>query len=159
MNAEERNAIVDDTVQRITQMLTEAGLLKPEGVNNQEGIQNMKNQEDRFLRVDVGEFDGQSLNPEDSIEWEKGLERFFDYRETPAASQYKMAKVKLTKLAAIWFEGIQRQRVRENRPRIDSWDKLKKHLRRKYVPPNYKQQLSVKWNTLVQGNRTATLVS
>ena len=45
--------------------------------------------------------------------------------------QYKMAKVKLTKLATIWLEGVQKQMLREAMNRIDSWEKLKKHLRRK----------------------------
>lgn len=135
-------------MQRLSQMLTEAGL------GNQDKNQTPRNQEDRTLRVDVPDFEGQSLKPEDYIDWETSLERFFEYRDTPMNKQYKMAKVKLTKLATVWLEGVQRQRLREGKPKIDTWEKLKKNLRRKYVPANYKQQLSLQWNTLTQGNRT-----
>ena len=69
--------------------------------------------EDKTMRVDVHEFDGTSHDPEVYIEWEKGVERYFEFKETHPDHQYKIAKVKLTKLAATWLEGAQRQRTRE----------------------------------------------
>ncbi|XP_057522558.1 uncharacterized protein LOC130802561 [Amaranthus tricolor] len=113
-------------------------------------------QEDKMLRIDMKEFDRQSSNPEDYIEWEASMERYFEYRGTTPEGQYKVAKMKLTKLAAMWLEGIQRQRAREHRERIDTWDKLKKHLNRKYVPINFKHQMYIKWSTLSQKGRTVT---
>ena len=88
------------------------------------------------------------------MEWEAGLERYFEFKETFEEQQYKLAKIKLTKLAAIWLEGIQKQRRREDRERINTWTKLKKHLRRKYVPSSYRQNLFVQWSTLKQGSKT-----
>ena len=46
--------------------------------------------------------------------------------------------------------------MREDKTRIDTWDKLKKHLRRKYVPNNYRHQLYIKWSTLNQGGRSVS---
>ncbi|CAO2837812.1 unnamed protein product [Amaranthus hypochondriacus] len=146
MNAEEKRASKEEIIETMNRGFAEFG------APNQE--RNNRNYEDRSLRVDVAEFTRQSLNPEDYIDWESSLESYFEYRETPDDKQYKMAKVKLTKLAAIWLEGIQRQRTREGKEKIKSWAKLKKKLRRKYVPSNYTQQLSMKWNTLTQGNKT-----
>ena len=110
--------------------------------------------EDKSMRVDVYEFDGTSHDPEIYVEWEKGVERYFEYKEIHPDHQYKIAKVKLTKLAATWLEGNQRQRTRENRSKINTWEKLRKHLRRKYIPANYKQQLYTNWSNLRQGSRT-----
>ena len=56
--------------------------------------------EDKSMRVDVRKFDGTSHEPEIYIEWEKGVERYFEYKDTHPDQQYKIAKVKLTKLAA-----------------------------------------------------------
>ena len=112
------------------------------------------NNDDKNLRVDVAEFTGQSLNPEDYIDWETSLESYFECKDTPEDKQCRMAKVKLTKFAATWLEGVQRQRVREGKRKIDSWTKLKRKLRRKYVAGNYTQQLSMQWNTLTQGNKS-----
>jgi retrotransposon gag protein len=85
---------------------------------------------------------------------ESSVENYFEYRDTQEDQKFKVAKVKLTKLAATWLEGIQRQRVREGKTKINTWEKLKKILRRKYVPSNYTQQLSMQWSTLSQGNKT-----
>ena len=59
-------------------------------------------------------------NLEEYIDWEKNLERYFDYKETPIDQCFKIAKVKLSKLATVWLEGLQRQRKREERTKIDS---------------------------------------
>ena len=93
-----------------------------------------RNTEDRTIRIDVSEFGGINHNPEEYLDWEAELERYFEFRDTPAEQKYKLAKIKLSKLAAIWLERLQKQRRRENRERIHTWEKLKKHLRRKYVP-------------------------
>ena len=50
--------------------------------------------------MDMAEFTGQSLNPKEYIDWESSIENYFEYRHTPEDKQFKMAKVKLTKLAA-----------------------------------------------------------
>ena len=71
------------------------------------------------------------------------MERYFDFKHTTHEQQYKLAKIKLTKLAEVWLEGVQKQRRREDRERINTWEKLRKHLRKKYVPRNYRQQLCI----------------
>ena len=60
----------------------------------------------------------------------------------------------MIKSAAIWLEGVQKRRIREERGRINSWTKLKKHMRRKYVPTTYKQQQYVQFSSLTQGNKS-----
>ena len=143
MNAEERRLLLEETMLIMDQRIAE---LRIRDRNN-------GNTEDKSLRIDVSEFTGQALNPEKYLDWEGSLEGYFEYKDTPLDKQYKIAKVKLTKLAATWLEGLQRQRVREGKGKIDSWEKLKKKLRRKYIPGNYNQQLSMQWNSLTQGNR------
>lgn len=91
------------------------------------------------MRVDIPDFDGLSHDPETYLDWEGRMEQYFEFQETPPDRQYKIAKVKMIKIASTWLEGLQRQRVREGRPRVDTWQKLKKHLRRKYATPTYRQ--------------------
>ena len=114
----------------------------------------MRNMDDRTIKIDIPEFDGNTHDPETYLDWENRLDQYFEFRETEPEQQYKLAKVKMTKIASTWLEGVQRQRVRERKPRINTWDKLKKHLRRKYVPPTYRHQLYMRFNTLTQGNRS-----
>lgn len=115
---------------------------------------NPRHYEDMTIRVDIPDFDGNSHNPSHYLEWEERMDQYFEFQETPPERQFKLAKVKMTKLTSTWLEGLQRQRVREGRPGLDTWNKLKKHLRRKYVPPTYKQQLYVHISTLTQGNKS-----
>ena len=114
---------------------------------------------DKTMRIDVHEFDGTSHDPEVYIKWEKGVERYFEFKDTPPSQQYKIAKVKLTMLAATWLEGLQRQRQRENSSKINTWEKLRKHLRRKYIPHNYRPQLYTSWSHLKQGSRSVSSYS
>ena len=90
-------------------------------------------------KLDISDFGGTTHNPEDYLKWEARLESFFEFKETTEGQQYKLAKSKLTKLAALWLERVQGQRRRENKGKINTWAKLKKHLRMKYVPLYYRQ--------------------
>ena len=132
MNLDERVDEMAQAIQQLTQTVARLAMNQQGG-----GIpmhHHERNIEDRTLRIDVHEFGGTSHNPEEYLEWEAGLERYFEFKETPEEQKYKLAKIKLTKLAAIWLEGMQKQRRKEDRERINTWAKLKKHLRRKYVP-------------------------
>ena len=87
-----------------------------------------RNHEDRTIRINLDEFVGLTHDPEVYIEWESSLDRYFEFKETPPERQYQLAKIKLTKMAAIWLEGLQKQRRREDRGRINTWQKLKKEV-------------------------------
>ena len=152
MNTDERLAEMANAIQQLAQTVARLE------INNQERETQLPNTkrglEDKTLRIDISEFGGTSHNPENYLEWEAGLERYLKFKKTPEEQQYKLARIKLTKLAVIWLEGIQKQRRRDNRDMINTWVKLKKHLRKKYVPSSYRQRLFVQWSTLTQGGTT-----
>lgn len=135
----------EEKLQKLTLVVEQlVGQIASLGINTNRTphfVPNEKSPKDKSLRVDVCEFDGATLNPEDYIEWERNLENYFEFKDTPENQKFTFAKVKITRLEATWLEGVQRQRVRDNRAKINSWEKLKKHMKRKYVPPTYKQQL------------------
>ena len=136
MNTDARIKALTAMVQQLAQ--TVANLRIPNQNVEQVPLNVHGNQEDKTLRLEISEFHGVSQNPDEYIEWEASLERYFEFKGTSEEQQHKIAKMKLTKLSAIWLDGVQKQRRRENRERINTWTKLKKHLRRKYVPPTYK---------------------
>ena len=152
MNEEDKRMFIQETLAALDHKFAEFALM------NQDRTHQNRTTEEGSLRVDVAEFSGQSLKPEDYIDWETSLDNFFEFRDTPLDKQFKMAKVKLTKLAATWLEKVQRQRLREGKEKLKSWEKLKKKMRRKYVPSNYTQQLSMQWNTLTQDSEHALLL-
>ena len=106
--------------------------------------------EDKSLKVDVPSFDG-SLDPEKYLEWEKSLERYFEYKDIhEEVQQYKIAKVKLKGYGDSWLQGEQRARTLRGKAHISTWGKLKKRMRDRFIPHNYKQSQYVKWSTLQQ---------
>lgn len=56
--------------------------------------------------------------------------------------------------AAAWWTQLKATRNRLSKPKISSWDKLKKHLRKAFLPYNYDQLMFQKLQNLRQGNRT-----
>jgi hypothetical protein len=63
MNAEDRRLLIEETLEALDQRLTNLGLAP------QDRTPQNRSHEDRTLRVDVDEFTGQSLNPEEYLDW------------------------------------------------------------------------------------------
>ncbi|XP_057522562.1 uncharacterized protein LOC130802564 [Amaranthus tricolor] len=85
------------------------------------------------------------------LEWEKSLERYFEYKDIQEEVQrYKIAKVKLKGYGDSWLQGEQRGRTLRGKASISTWRKLKKRMRDRFIPHNYKQSQYVKWSTLQQ---------
>ena len=73
------------------------------GMNNQiERPQNPnpRNHEDRTIKIDIPDFDGYSHDPEHYLDREARMDQYFEYKETPPDHQFKLAKVKMTKIAS-----------------------------------------------------------
>ncbi|XP_057543823.1 uncharacterized protein LOC130823208 [Amaranthus tricolor] len=85
------------------------------------------------------------------LEWEKSLERYFEYKDIQEEVQrYKIAKVKLKGYGDSWLQGEQRGHTLRGKASISTWRKLKKRMRDRFIPHNYKQSQYVKWSTLQQ---------
>ena len=125
--------------------------LQVEGFNKKNEDPKPSRDEDRTLKFDVGEFTGTN-DVEAYIEWEEALERYFEYKETSEARKVKIAIAKLSKYASIWYNGIKKAREREGKKKIESWEKLRKLLRHRFVPTGHQQKLFIKLASLKQGN-------
>ncbi|XP_057543336.1 uncharacterized protein LOC130821562 [Amaranthus tricolor] len=151
MTMEERFGILEENMRLVMQTLNQ---LRIDSQQDRTPNPNLRPYEDRTVKIDIPEFDGHSYDPGKYLEWEDRMDNYFEFKNTPPDQQYKLAKVKLIKSAAIWLEGMQKRRVREERGRINSWTKLKKHMKRKYVPTSYKQQQYIQLNAMKQGTKS-----
>ena len=81
MSADERFAEMTLTIQQLTHTVAMMAM------NQQERVapahHHERNTEDRTMRIDVTEFGGTTHNPEDYLEWEAELERYFEFKDTP----------------------------------------------------------------------------
>ena len=97
------------------------------------------------------DFDG-DFDPEKVLDWVRSLDRFFEFREYNDEQAFKVAILKLTKFASLWYDNMQQRRKRKGKDKIKSWDKLKKRILEKYVPREFEQELYLKMTNLTQGN-------
>ncbi|XP_074305735.1 uncharacterized protein LOC141640955 [Silene latifolia] len=58
----------------------------------------------------------------------------------------------MTKYASLWYENLKKQRRRERKSKIETWNKLKKHLQKRFVPRDYEQEQYLMLTSLSQGN-------
>ncbi|XP_074278634.1 uncharacterized protein LOC141602228 [Silene latifolia] len=112
-----------------------------------------KNDDDRGLKLDIPDFDGE-MDPEKFLDWVRQAERVFEYKEYDDKKQFKVAILKLTKYASLWYENLKKQRRKEGKDKIESWIKLKKHLMRRFLPRDYEQDNYLKLQSLEQGSMT-----
>ncbi|XP_074302274.1 uncharacterized protein LOC141633751 [Silene latifolia] len=111
----------------------------------------------RFERVaepfkvnELPEFVG-GADPEAYLEWERKIDRMFDFKELDDEKRCKYAILKLSKGASLWFEGLKAKRVRAGKEKIDSWESLKRKLRKRYVPTTHRLATYRKIADLRQG--------
>ena len=75
------------------------------------------------------------MQAEEFLDWLNFVE-IFKYYDTPDHRKVKLLAIKLRKHASFWWENLNYQRKIEGRSRITTWDKMKRELKRKYLPNN-----------------------
>ena len=104
MNLDEKFSEMTLAIQQLTHTVTKINMNQRERIVHARN--NERTTENETLRLDVADFGGTKHDPEDYLEWEAGLERYFEFNKTSEKQQYKLAKIKLNQLAALWLEGI-----------------------------------------------------
>ncbi|KAL4188446.1 hypothetical protein AMTRI_Chr08g160180 [Amborella trichopoda] len=93
------------------------------------------------LKVDIPDFEGNSqpkrLHRLDALENKK----------------VNIIATKLKKDASLWWEQLRARQERMGKPKINTWKKIKKKLKEKYIPANYLRSLYQKMHVLHQGDR------
>ena len=105
------------------------------------------------MKVDIPEFEGK-IRPDEFIDWLNSVERIFDYKEVPDEKKVKIVAIKLKKHASAWWEQLRVRRERLGKPKIRTWEKMKKELKKKFLPDTYRQNNFLKLHNLRQGTRS-----
>ncbi|XP_074278562.1 uncharacterized protein LOC141602155 [Silene latifolia] len=92
---------------------------------------------DAFKASDLPEFVG-GADPEAYLEWERKIDRLFDFKDLDDDKRCRFAILKLSKGASLWYEAMKAKRVQEGKEKIDSWVSLKRKLRKRYVPSTHR---------------------
>ena len=113
------------------------------------GIYYSYDMHEALLKNDFPEFSGH-LNIEEFFQWLFEVERFFEYRDISDKKKVKFVAHKLKKSAWDWWEKLQRMRIRLRKDPIESWEKMKKYLKRQFLPPDYQELLYQKYESSKQ---------
>ena len=104
-------------------------------------------------KFDIPEFEGR-MHADDFLDWLNTVERVFEYYDPLERQKVKLVAIKMRKNASFWWENLKRQRQRDDKKKIETWEKMKKELKRKYLPFHYRQDIFLKIQNLKQQNLT-----
>ncbi|XP_071739555.1 uncharacterized protein [Rutidosis leptorrhynchoides] len=105
------------------------------------------------MKVEIPEFTG-TAHPDDFLDWLSTVERVFDVKDIPENLKVKLVAHKLRKHASLWWDHVRKQRALARKSKGTTWDKMKRLLRGKFLPENYRQQAFIEYHNLRQGTIT-----
>uniref|UniRef100_A0A0D3BMK7 CCHC-type domain-containing protein n=1 Tax=Brassica oleracea var. oleracea TaxID=109376 RepID=A0A0D3BMK7_BRAOL len=105
------------------------------------------------IKLDIPEYHGGS-QPEDLLDWFVTADEFLEFKEVPANKQVSYVTTRFRSHAASWWNQVKLTRTRRRKEKIHSWDKLKKHMRKTFIPYNFERLLFQKFHNIRQGSRS-----
>nr|GEV91999.1 reverse transcriptase domain-containing protein [Tanacetum cinerariifolium] len=93
---------------------------------------------EEYENEEILEFEGR-VCPDDFLDWLRTVDHIFDLRDTPGHIKVKLVAIQLKKFASLWWDHVQNQRYREGKHRVHSWDKMKRLMKKKFLPVTHKQ--------------------
>ncbi|XP_071688487.1 uncharacterized protein [Rutidosis leptorrhynchoides] len=101
------------------------------------------------VKIEIPEFKG-VLQPDDFLDWLSTVERIFDLRDVPEHLKVKLVAIKLRKHASLWWDNVKKNRALAGKSKIETWEKMKKLLKNKFLPGNYRQEAFLEYHALQQ---------
>jgi len=80
------------------------------------------------------------------------IERIFEYKEIPKDKKVKLVTLKLRKYASLWWTNLLTKRVRQEKGKIWTWEKMKTKLKARFLPLTYIQNNYSLHHHLTQGS-------
>lgn len=120
---------------------------------NRREIQPEEGRWDSGFWVEIPEFSG-NLSTEEFLDWVSSIEEILEFKRILGDQCVPLIASRFKNRAMAWWQKIKESRRRSGKPRIDSWERLKKHMRRAFLPYNCERNLYKKLQSLRQGTRT-----
>ncbi|GJR45654.1 hypothetical protein Tco_1313757 [Tanacetum coccineum] len=86
------------------------------------------------MRVNIPEFDRNTLNPEGFINWPIAVEEVFEFKDVPKNKRVSLIATKLHGRASAWWQQLKLTKERVGKPSVTSWRKIKKLVRKTITP-------------------------
>ncbi|XP_057719736.1 uncharacterized protein LOC130934169 [Arachis stenosperma] len=105
------------------------------------------------IKMRIPEFKGRS-DPAAYLEWERKVELLFQCHNYSDVKKVRLAAVEFSDYALVWWAELDKQRRRNGKSPILSWEKMKKVMRQRFVPPYYYRELHQRLQRLYQGSKS-----
>lgn len=69
------------------------------------------------------------------------MDKYFEYDEIEENKKVRLAMTRLKGHASLWWDSVQAERRRKNKPLIKSWDRMVAKMRAKFLPKDYQLTL------------------
>lgn len=103
------------------------------------------------FKFELPEFHG-GQSAEELLDWIYTVEETLDFKNVPLERRVPMIVMRFRGSAAAWWSQLKASRARSGKPRILTWDKLKKKMRKTFLPFNYDQMMFQRLHMLRQGD-------
>lgn len=105
------------------------------------------------FKVEIPEFHG-GVRGDALLDWLVSVEKILEFKRVPNDRRVPLVAMRFRGHAASWWKQMKSTRTRTGKAPIQTWDKLKKHLRNTFLPHNYDRMMYNRLQNLRQGSRT-----
>ncbi|CAA7042010.1 unnamed protein product [Microthlaspi erraticum] len=102
------------------------------------------------FRLDLPEFSG-GLQADEFLDWVNTTKELLTFKSVPDDMRVSLVATRFKGRASAWWQQLKVQRANSGKNRINSWEKLKKHMRRTFLPYNYERTIYTQFQNLRQG--------
>ena len=82
-----------------------------------------------------------SLKDENLIDWVSEMDKYFEYQEIEKNKRVKFAVTRLKGHTTLWWDNVQAERRKNDKPLIKSWDRMVENMKSKFLPKDYQLTL------------------
>eukprot|EP00253_Pinus_taeda_P029162 PITA_29162 len=94
------------------------------------------------------------LSTEVLLDWISELDKYFECEEISEDKKVRFATTKLKGHAALWWDNVQAERRRSNKPLIKKWNRIIAKMKSKFLPKYYQIALNMQVQNLKQREMT-----
>lgn len=103
--------------------------------------------------MEIPEFHG-GVRGDALLDWMVSVEEILEFKQVPEDRRVPLVAMRFRGHAASWWKQLKTTRARTGRSPIQTWEKLKKHLRATFLPHNYDRLTYNKLQNLKQGSHS-----
>ncbi|GKB54910.1 reverse transcriptase domain-containing protein [Tanacetum coccineum] len=138
---EERTDLFLEAQDHVKKMALMDQLMNRHGNHNSRGTDDEQSKNPFREYYDASSDEQDTLSPEGFIDWLVVVEEVFEFKEVPENKRVLLIATKLRGRASAWWQQLKLTRERVGKPRITSWQKMKKCMRANFIPYNYQWQM------------------